>query len=81
VPLNIGVVVFDGAEELDFVGPWEVFTGSALVAEQAGREPDQVRLVAESLEWLVGQLHGVEHARATRRYIQYDPAPPYMADV
>lgn len=199
--MSIGVVVFDGAEELDFVGPWEVFTGSALVAEQAGREPDQVRLVAESSEpvrcgkglrvlpdatfaehpafdvvlvpggvgvprviedpallgwlaavaaearwttsvctgafvlhaaglaegrrlathwiaedhlaelgvdvardvrwvrdgplvtsqgvsagidmvlWLVGQLHGVEHARATRRYLQYDPAPPYAADV
>ena len=23
---KIGIVVFDGAEELDFVGPWEVFT-------------------------------------------------------
>lgn len=31
--------------------------------------------------WLVGQLHGVTHARATQRYIQYDPAPPYAADV
>nr|WP_042188781.1 DJ-1/PfpI family protein [Kibdelosporangium sp. MJ126-NF4]CEL18459.1 ThiJ/PfpI family protein [Kibdelosporangium sp. MJ126-NF4]CTQ97942.1 ThiJ/PfpI family protein [Kibdelosporangium sp. MJ126-NF4] len=31
--------------------------------------------------WLVGQLHGRDHARATRRYIQYEPAPPYLADV
>lgn len=30
--------------------------------------------------WLVGRLHGVPHARAVRRYIQYDPAPPYLAD-
>ncbi len=30
--------------------------------------------------WLVGRLHGVDHARAVRRYIQYDPAPPYLAD-
>lgn len=30
--------------------------------------------------WLVGQLHGVAHARRTQRYIQYDPAPPYQAD-
>ncbi|MYV98308.1 DJ-1/PfpI family protein [Streptomyces sp. SID3343] len=30
--------------------------------------------------WLIGRLHGVEHARAVRRYIQYDPAPPYLAD-
>ena len=25
---TIGIVIFDGAEELDFVGPWEVFTAS-----------------------------------------------------
>lgn len=31
--------------------------------------------------WLVGQLHDAAHARATQRYIQYDPAPPYAADV
>jgi transcriptional regulator GlxA family with amidase domain len=27
--------------------------------------------------WLVGQLYGVDHARQVRRWIQYDPAPPY----
>jgi transcriptional regulator GlxA family with amidase domain len=30
--------------------------------------------------WLVGRLHGRDHARAVRRHIQYDPAPPYLAD-
>ncbi|MGW1157385.1 DJ-1/PfpI family protein [Streptomyces sp. NPDC002513] len=30
--------------------------------------------------WLIGRLHGRDHARAVRRYIQYDPAPPYLAD-
>lgn len=30
--------------------------------------------------WLVGRLHGRAHARAVRRYIQYEPAPPYLAD-
>jgi transcriptional regulator GlxA family with amidase domain len=30
--------------------------------------------------WLVGALHGRDHARAVRRYIQYEPAPPYLAD-
>ena len=30
--------------------------------------------------WLVGALHGREHARAVRRQIQYEPAPPYLAD-
>ena len=27
--------------------------------------------------WLVGQLWSEDHARATQRYIQYDPEPPY----
>lgn len=26
--------------------------------------------------WLVGRLHSPAHARATQRYIQYDPSPP-----
>lgn len=30
--------------------------------------------------WLVGALQGRDHARQVRRYIQYDPAPPYLAD-
>ena len=32
---RIGIVLFDGAEELDFVGPWEVFT---MAAKQEGVE-------------------------------------------
>ncbi len=31
--------------------------------------------------WLVGQLHGVDSARLVQRWIEYDPAPPYSADV
>lgn len=27
--------------------------------------------------WLVAELFGVEHAKATRRFMEYDPAPPY----
>jgi transcriptional regulator GlxA family with amidase domain len=30
--------------------------------------------------WLIGRIHGREHARAVRRHIQYEPAPPYLAD-
>ena len=29
---RIGVFIFDGAEELDFVGPWEIFTASSTIA-------------------------------------------------
>jgi len=31
--------------------------------------------------WLVGQLHGPAHARAVQHYIEYEPAPPYAAEV
>ena len=31
--------------------------------------------------WVVGQLHSPAHARRVQRYIQYDPAPPYSADI
>lgn len=31
--------------------------------------------------WLVGQLHGPEHARQVRKLLQYEPAPPYTAEV
>jgi transcriptional regulator GlxA family with amidase domain len=31
--------------------------------------------------WLVGQLYSVDHARGIQRLIEYDPAPPYTADV
>lgn len=198
---TIGIVAFEGAEELDFIGPWEVFRASSNILAEAGSAPDHVVLVAEaggSLRcakglrvlpdvtfaeltaldvvlvpggvgtrrevdnpvllgwlrdvaagatwvtsvctgsfvlhaagvaegrslathwasedrmaelgvqvardvrfvrdgpvvssqgvsagidmalWLVGQLHSPQHARRTQRYIQYEPAPPYTADV
>lgn len=31
--------------------------------------------------WIVGQIWGVPHARATQRFMEYDPAPPYAAEV
>jgi transcriptional regulator GlxA family with amidase domain len=31
--------------------------------------------------WLVGQIHGSTHARAVQRAMEYDPAPPYAAEV
>ncbi|HIF98132.1 MAG TPA: DJ-1/PfpI family protein [Myxococcales bacterium] len=27
--------------------------------------------------WLVGELFGADHARSTRKWMQYDPEPPY----
>ncbi len=37
--MKIGILVFDDAEELDFVGPWEVFK----MAREA--RPDEIDLV------------------------------------
>ena len=31
--------------------------------------------------WLVGQILGVEQARNVQRMMEYDPAPPYTAEV
>jgi transcriptional regulator GlxA family with amidase domain len=31
--------------------------------------------------WLVGQIYGVAHARTVQRWVEYDPAPPYAAEV
>jgi transcriptional regulator GlxA family with amidase domain len=192
-----GLLIFDGAEELDFIGPWEVFTTSAAIREGAdtavliAEQPGQVRCakglrvlpdhtltdhppldvllvpggrgtrrevanpavtgwigaVAATAEWttsvctgalllheagpargrrvathyayedtlqergditvirdaryvvdgkvvtsqgvsagidmalwLIGALHGRDHSRQVRRHIQYEPAPPYLAD-
>jgi transcriptional regulator GlxA family with amidase domain len=45
--LRIGILIFDGVEELDFAGPWEVFTMANEVAQHMGREPvHEVKLIA-----------------------------------
>lgn len=31
--------------------------------------------------WLLGELHSPVHAREVRKVLQYDPAPPYQAEV
>lgn len=43
-----GLLLFDDCEELDFAGPWEVFTASAMVREnREGSRLDQVVTIAE----------------------------------
>ncbi|MGB6230091.1 MAG: DJ-1/PfpI family protein [Litorimonas sp.] len=44
---QVGILIFDDVEELDFVGPWEVFQMANEVARQLGRdEPLSNRLVS-----------------------------------
>jgi len=46
--ISIGILIFDDAEELDFVGPWEVFTMANEVEKHFGRPPvHNVKLIAE----------------------------------
>jgi transcriptional regulator GlxA family with amidase domain len=46
--LKIGILIFDDAEELDFVGPWEVFTMANEMAHRTDKPiPYEVFLIAE----------------------------------
>ena len=42
--MNIGIVIFKEAEELDFVGPWEAFTMSNNVSAFTGWRSERPRL-------------------------------------
>jgi transcriptional regulator GlxA family with amidase domain len=45
---TVGILIFDDAEELDFVGPWEVFTMANEVSAMGGEEaPFKAMLIAE----------------------------------
>jgi transcriptional regulator GlxA family with amidase domain len=45
---TIGILIFDDVEELDFVGPYEVFTMSnEMFARSEDRRPDEVVLISE----------------------------------
>ncbi len=41
MPLTIGILLFDDVEELDFVGPWEVFT----MARACRDDPEEIAVV------------------------------------
>jgi transcriptional regulator GlxA family with amidase domain len=48
VTSTIGILIFDDAEELDFVGPYEVFTMINEVVQRSGKaRPHDVLLIAE----------------------------------
>ncbi len=55
-------------------GPRYVQDGAVVTASGVSAGIDMVL-------WLIGQLYGADHARATQRAMQYDPAPPYTAEV
>lgn len=48
--MNIAILIFDDAEELDFVGPWEVFTmaGNVIALQKREVEPPHVFTVSQN---------------------------------
>jgi putative intracellular protease/amidase len=65
---KIAIAIWDGVEELDFAGPYEVLTSWGAEVKTVAETRDPLHLVA--------RLDSVEAARNVRRYIQYDPEPP-----
>jgi transcriptional regulator GlxA family with amidase domain len=45
---SYGFLLFDDAEELDFVGPWEVITASSMLRVRDGADPDTTVMIAET---------------------------------
>ena len=58
-PLDVGILLFDDVEVLDFAGPFEVFSVAArLTARGGGHAPFQVRTFAQATQ--VRARHGLE---------------------
>ncbi|WP_331772559.1 DJ-1/PfpI family protein (plasmid) [Embleya sp. NBC_00888] len=67
-------------DELEARGDVTVVRDARYVVDDTLLTSQGVSAGIDSALWLVGRLHGRDHARDVRRYIQYDPAPPYLAD-
>lgn len=68
-------------ETLAGLGTCEVLSGVRYVRDGKVVTAAGVSAGIDMSLWLVGQLMGVDTARDTQRMIEYDPAPPYAADV
>jgi transcriptional regulator GlxA family with amidase domain len=74
-PLKIAILIFDGAEELDYVGPWEVFTMMNTVKRWKKIEPlDHIYFVSET----GGKVTSAKGMRVEADY-SYSSAP--QADI
>ena len=62
--LNIAILIFDGAEELDFQGPWEVLTMVNTVrAFKKTEGHDKVYLVSETAAFFQNRIQHILHHR------------------
>lgn len=48
--MKFGLLIFPGAEELDFVGPWEVITSSVMVRHKGEIPEGEAFIIAETAE-------------------------------
>ncbi len=61
--------------------PVKIVTGARFVRDGDLVTAAGVSAGIDMALWLVGQWHGRDHARWTQKAMEYDPAPPYTADV
>ncbi|TYB61810.1 DJ-1/PfpI family protein [Nonomuraea sp. PA05] len=70
----------DHEEELEALGDVTVVRDVRYVVDGKLLTSQGVSAGIDAALWLVGRLHGRDHARAVRGQMQYEPAPPYLAD-
>ena len=68
-------------DELRAPGGVEVLDGARYVRDGNVVTSAGVSAGIDMALWLVGQLHGPGFARGVQRAMEYDPAPPYAAEV
>ncbi|QKW33038.1 DJ-1/PfpI family protein [Actinomadura sp. NAK00032] len=67
-------------DELDGLGDVTVVRDARYVVDGDLITSQGVSAGIDMALWLIGRIHGRDHARTVRRYLQYEPAPPYLAD-
>lgn len=68
---RFGVLFYDDFEELDAVGPWEVFAASSMVRHLAGHDPDEVLAIAQRAE----PVRASKGLRIVPDYVFYEHPP------
>lgn len=68
-------------ETLSGIGKCEVVSGVRYVRDGNVVTAAGVSAGIDMSLWIVGQVMGIDAARATQHMLEYDPAPPYAADV
>jgi transcriptional regulator GlxA family with amidase domain len=71
---------WEGEDELEARGEVTVVRDARFVVDGNLVTSQGVSAGIDMALWLIGRIHGRDHSRFVRRKIQYEPAPPYLAD-